>query len=60
MKLDPVLMKVVLYLCPEDQLHTIITKAPPFLVTSYLIHIYRDRDKEIKEHEVFLAIRYIG
>uniref|UniRef100_A0A1X7VJE0 Uncharacterized protein n=1 Tax=Amphimedon queenslandica TaxID=400682 RepID=A0A1X7VJE0_AMPQE len=48
MKFDPVLMKVVLYLCPEDQLHTIIPLAPPFLITSYLIHIYKD--KGIKEN----------
>ena len=50
-------MKVVLYLCPEDELHTIIPLTPPFLVTSYLIHIYKE--KGIKENEVFLAIMLI-
>ena len=45
-------MKVLLYLCPDDKLSSVVTCVPPFLVISYMIHIYKD--KKIKENEVNL------
>ena len=51
MKLDPILMKVILYLCPKDQLDSIVLRVHPFFVLSFVIHVYKD-NKNINEREV--------
>jgi hypothetical protein len=36
MKLDPVLIKLLIFLCPEDQLGSILPRCPPFAVVSFM------------------------
>ena len=44
-------MKVILYLCPKDQLDSIVSHVHPFFVLSFVIHVYKD-NKNINELEV--------
>ena len=44
-------MKVMLYLCPKDQLDSIVLRVHPFIVLSFVIHVYKDI-KNINDPEV--------
>lgn len=40
MKLDPVLMKVLLFICPEDQLTDVLSRVPPLLGISFVMYLF--------------------
>ena len=45
------LMKVLIYMCPQNELVHILQHAPPILGISYLINIWNEK-KYIKDDEV--------
>ena len=54
-ELDPILMKILVYMCPQNELVHILQHAPPILGISYLINIWNEK-KSIKDidKEVFI------
>ena len=55
MSLDPIFMKVLLYMCPQNELSDILQHTPPILGISFFIHFYSAK-KSMKEDEVFIVI----
>ena len=54
---DPVLTKVMLYMCPTKELHLVLKEPDPILSTSYLAFLYKGREKTFKEAQVYVNIQ---
>ena len=49
---DPVLTKVMLYMCPTKELPLVLKEPDPILSTSYLVFLYKGRERALKEVQV--------
>ena len=47
--LDPILSKVLTFLCPLNELYTVLSQLPPVVGTSFLIQVILKEDKKFKE-----------
>ena len=50
-------MKVLVYMCPQNELPCILQRVHPILGISYLINIWNEK-KYIKDDEVIIFILY--
>ena len=55
MRLDPYLMRVIIFMCPHDELLYILKVTPPILGISYLINIFSNKIP-IKENKVTMFL----